>query len=333
MNVNAFKQINQFAYMVMRQSNTRHLSWMKQFQGRLQSEIITAMGASVPQLLSQAISQQNAATAREDDCYLIITKSEFTPQIAELDNQRDDKWVGAKAMADAMSRIGNAEQKQFANQFLDLVKHYKVDISDRYDDQTTKMDQFLQVVKTAEWAPRLQALGLAATIDDISSINLQMKQLIDRRNDELATITPQAMVLARQASDEAYQLAVSVLNAFSISQWNNGSSPYDTVIAHINQDQDYYEKNVFAQAKGGASTGQGEASPDPSQGGENGGQQTGGDNNQGGGTGTIDTGGTGGGSTGGGTTGGDNGGSTGGGDNGGGTGSIVIDNPENDGGD
>ena len=36
---------------------------------------------------------------------------------------------------------------------------------------------------------------------------------------------------------------------------------------------------------------EGTASPDPSQGGENGGQQTGGDNNQGGGTGTIDTGG------------------------------------------
>ena len=312
MNITVFSQINPFIRKVVNQSNTRHLSWMKQFQGRLQSEVITAMGASVPQLLSQAISQLNAATVHEDDCYLIITKSEFTPQIAELDNQRDDMWVGVKSMAEAMSRIGSAEQKQIASQFLDLVKHYKVDISERYDDQTTKMDQFLQVVKTAEWAPRLQALGLAATIDSISSINLQMKQLIDRRNDELATITPQAMVLARQASDEAYQLAVSVLNAFSISQWNNGSSPYDTVIAHINQDQDYYEKNVFAQAKGGASTGQGQeasqgtASPDPSQGGENGGQQTGGDN----------------------------GGSTGGGDNGGGgTGSIVIDNPENDGGD
>jgi hypothetical protein len=257
MNVNAFKQINQFAYSVMRQSNTRHLSWMKQFAGRLQSEIVTAMGASVPQLLSQAIAELAAATAHEDDCYLIITKSEFTPQIANLDNQRDNIWVGAKSMADAMSRIGNAEQKEYANQLLDLAKHYKVDISERYDDQTTKMDQFLQVVQTAEWAPRLQALGLTATIDEIATINQQMKQLIDRRNDELSTITPQAMVLARQASDEAYQLAAGVLNAFAIAQWNNGASPFDTVIAHINQDQDYYEKNVFAQAKGGTTSGQG----------------------------------------------------------------------------
>ena len=257
MDITVFSQINPFIRKVVNQSNTRHLSWMKQVQGRLQSEIVTAMGASVPQLLAQAIGQQGSTASHEDDCYLIITKSEFTPQIAELDNQRDDMWVGVKSMAEAMSRIGNAEQKQYSNQFLDLVKHYKVDISERYDDQTTKMDQFLQVVQTAEWAPRLQALGLTATIDSIGSINQQMKQLIDRRNDELATITPQAMLLARQASDEAYQLAVSVLNAFAISQWNNGSSPYDTVIAHINQDQDYYEKNVFAQSKGGSSSGQG----------------------------------------------------------------------------
>ena len=257
MNITVFSQINAFIRKVVNQSNTRHLSWMKQFVGRLQSEIVTAMGASVPQLLSQAIAELAAATAHEDDCYLIITKSEFTPQIAELDNQRDNIWVGAKSMADAMSRIGNAEQKEYANQLLDLAKHYKVDISERYDDQTTKMDQFLQVVQSAEWAPRLQALGLTAAIDDIATINQQMKQLIDRRNDELSTITPQAMVLARQASDEAYQLVVGVLNAFAIAQWNNGASPFDTVIAHINQDQDYYEKNVFAQAKGGTTSGQG----------------------------------------------------------------------------
>lgn len=101
MNITVFSQIYPFIRKVVNQSNTRHLSWMKQFQGRLQSEVITAMGASVPQLLSQAIGQLNATTAREDDCYLIITKSEFTPQIADLDNQRDNVWVGAKLMADA----------------------------------------------------------------------------------------------------------------------------------------------------------------------------------------------------------------------------------------
>ena len=184
--------------------------------------------------------------------------------------------------------------------FIDLYTHYKIDISERYDDETTKIEQLLQVLKTAEWTPRLQAMGLSATIADLDNINQQMKQLIEQRNNELATITPQAMVLARQATDEAYQLAVGVLNAFSIAQWANGASPYDTAIARVNQDQDYYEKNVFAQGKGGSSSGQGDGTSNDS------GTDSGSD--------------TGGGSTGGNTGGGDTGGDTGGdngGDNGG----------------
>ena len=274
MTIEIFKQVKAFFYQVMRQTNTRHLSWMKQFAGRLQSEIVTPMGASVPPLLSQAIAEHAAAVTHEDACYLIITKSEYTTEIAGLDKQRDTKWVGVKSMADALSRIGTPEQQQIAAQFLDLSAHYKIDISERYDDQTTKMDQLLQVLKTSEWTPRLAALGLTATIAELESINQQMKHLIEQRNNELATITPQAMLLARQATDEAYQLAVGVLNAFAITQWTNGASPYDTAIARINQDQDYYEKNVFAQAKGGASSGSGSASTDPSQPGDSG-QQSG----------------------------------------------------------
>ena len=282
-------QINGINHTVQKQTNTRHLSWNKQYAGRLQSEIVSIMGASVPPLLSQAIAQHAAATTHEDDCYLIITKSELTPEIAELDKQRDTKWVGVKSMAEALKRIGSAEQQQIATQFQDLCAHYKVDTSERYDDQTTKLDQLLQVLKTEEWTPRIAALGLTATIADLDSINQQLKHLIEQRNNDLATITPQAMVLARQATDEAYQLATGVLNAFAISQWSNGSSPYDQAIARINQDQDYYMKNVFAQATGGASSGQGGTSggnsngqneggetPDPGTGGDDGGQQGGG---------------------------------------------------------
>ena len=38
MNINDFKQIKQFVYIVSRQSNNRHLSWMTQFKNRCQTE-------------------------------------------------------------------------------------------------------------------------------------------------------------------------------------------------------------------------------------------------------------------------------------------------------
>ena len=65
------------------------------------------------------------------------------------------------------------------------------------------------------------------------------------------------MLQARAASDEAYALVVTIINALAIADWANGSSHYDQAVARINQDQDYYLKNVFAKGKGGASTGTG----------------------------------------------------------------------------
>ena len=189
MNAKDFKQINQFVGKFVNQSNTRHLSWMQQFGGRLQSEITEQLGASVPPLLSQAITQFQAAAAHEDDCYLIISKSDLTPQIAEIDTARDTKYVGLKSMADALIRIGTQEQQQAAQQLLDLCAHYKVDISERYDDETTKMTQLLQELQTETWTPRIAALGLTATVTELVSLNQQMKHLIELRNNDLAQVS------------------------------------------------------------------------------------------------------------------------------------------------
>ena len=255
MNIYQFKQINGFGHLVQKQSNTRHLSWIKQVGGRLQTEIIGQLGASVPALLSQAITQFQTAAANEDECYLIISKSELTPQIAALDSERDTKYVGLKSMADGLHRIGSAEQQQAAGQLIDLCAHYKVDISERYDDETTKMSQLLQELQTPAWTARIETLGLTATVGELVSLNQQIKHLIDLRNNDLAQVTPQAMLQARTASDDAYALVVTIINAFAVADWADGSSHYDQAIARINQDQDYYLKNVFTQGKGGASSG------------------------------------------------------------------------------
>jgi len=256
MNVKDFKQISQFIGKFVNQSNTRHLSWIQQFGSRLQTEITDQLGAQVPALLASAITQYQDAAAHEDDCYLIISKSDLTPQIAEIDAERDTKYVGMKSMADALSRIGTAAQQQAATQLLDLCAHYKVDISERYDDETTKMSQLLQELQTETWTARIESLGLTATVTDLVSLNQQMKHLIELRNNDLAQVTPQAMLQARAASDEAYALVVTIINALAVADWADGSSHYDQAIARINQDQDYYVKNVFAQGKGGSSTGQ-----------------------------------------------------------------------------
>ena len=86
MNINVFKQINQFAYIVARQSNTRHLSWMTQFKNRMQTEITDLMGQDVPPLMAQAITQLGAAVAQEDQTYLLPSYKSLSAQLAEIDD-------------------------------------------------------------------------------------------------------------------------------------------------------------------------------------------------------------------------------------------------------
>ena len=152
-----------------------------------------------------------------------------------------------------------------------------------------------------------------------------VRQYLSARALTLGEAVKGEMKTARRATD----LAVADLYKVIEAMMELMPSAELTVLYNQLKGIELYARQYYLKegstGSGAAGASQGTASPDPSQGGE-----TGGDNNQGGGTGTIDTGG---GASPSPSQGGENGGSTGGGDNGGGTGSIVIDNPENDGGD
>ena len=249
MNINDFKQIGRFVHTVAKQSNTRHLSWMTQFKNRMQTEITDLMGQDVPPLMAQAITQLNNAVTIEDQTYLLPSFKSLSAQLGEIDDERDKKYGAAKQMAQALTSIGSAQQQQDAQELLDLIDRYKVDVKASYADETTKMNQLIQELQGAAWQQKLTGLALKTTFDDLSSLNARMQELIDERNNALAQIPQRAMQTARAAADEAYALCVTVVNAFAVAQWEVGQSPYDTCIDRVNQDQDYYVNHVFPRDK------------------------------------------------------------------------------------
>lgn len=249
MNIIDFKQINQFAHTVAKQSNNRHLSWMTQFKSRVQTEITTVMGQDVPAILAAAITQLNAAIQHEDETYLLPTFKTLSAQIAEADDQRDKKYTAAKQMAQALTNIGTAAQQQYARDLLDELDHYNVDVKASYAEESTQMNQLIQELQTQEWQTALTSLNLKSTFDELSALNEQIQGLIDERNDALSQIPEQAMRTARAGSDEAYALTVMVINACAVYEYDNGASPYDTFIEHVNKDQEYYVNHVFPKEK------------------------------------------------------------------------------------
>ena len=235
-------QIPQIARLLYRQKNIRHLSWMKRFLERL------LQIANTPVRLANVINVLQGAVGNEDQAYLIITKSDLTAPIEEADKARDNTYSGLTSALDFMKRLGTPEQQQAAERVIERVTYHKVNIGDRYEDESEKMAQVVQDLKGGSLATDIATLNLTATVNLLEQQNQQVISLMKQRQNDRSTLESNAMAKARAVTDAAYEDVVMVLNAFEITEHNGQSSPYDEVIRIINSDINYYSQYVFTNA-------------------------------------------------------------------------------------
>lgn len=246
---NKFKQINPFIARVKEQANAAHLSWMQRFVERINSNIIVTMAEDCPAMITAAYQALAAAVAQEDAAYRIINRSPLTEQIAEADQTRDNTFVGLRTMVEALGRVGTQAQKEAAPRVLQAMRDYQVSITENYELESTHIAQLIQQLEVAPLATDCTTLAVTALVAQLKTENQQVQTLIAQRNQEQAAIDPTAMQRARQAADQLYVETVMIVNAFAITQWEVGESPYDYAIGIINQDEEYYIQHVFPKAK------------------------------------------------------------------------------------
>lgn len=244
-----FKQINPFASKFERVGHAAHLSWMQRFVERINTNIIVTMAQDCPAMITAAYQALAAAVAQEDAAYRIITRSPLSEQIAEADQTRDNTFVGLRTMVEALGRVGTQAQKDAAPRVLQAMRDYQVNISEGYELESTHIAQLIQQLEVAPLSGDCTTLAVTALVAQLKTENQQVQTLIAQRNQEQAAIDPTAMQRARQAADQAYVETVMIVNAFAITQWEAGESPYDYAIGVINQDEEYYIQHVFPKAK------------------------------------------------------------------------------------
>ena len=244
-------QINSNFSSISRQKNIRHISWMKRFQERL------LQIANAPARLASVINTFQSAVGSEDEAYLVITKSDLTAPIEEADKARDNTYSGMTSMLDFMKRLGTADQQQAAERVIERVNYHNVKISDRYEDENEKIAQLVQDLKGGTLAADIATLNLTAPVALLEQQNQQVISLMMQRQGDRSTQESNVMGKARAVTDAAYEDAVTVLNAFAVTEFNGQSSPYDEIIRIINSDIDYYSKYVFATNNSGGTTNNG----------------------------------------------------------------------------
>ena len=243
-----FHQINQFVSRVERATNAAHLSWMQRFADRINTLIIVPLDTDCPAMIQTAYTALAAAVTNEDNCYKIITRSELTDQIHDADQARDNTFIGLRTMVEALQRVGTAQQKESATRVLLAIKDYNIRTDDRYELESTNISQLIQQLEGV-MASDCTTLGITALVSQLKTENEAVGTLISQRNEEQAGIDPSALRATRQQSDTLYVETVMIVNAFAVTQWEVGQSPYDHAIDVVNQDQDYYIQHVFTKTQ------------------------------------------------------------------------------------
>ena len=263
-------------------------------------------GNAAPAILGNQLTCFRTAISAEDEFYKISTKSDLTPLINEWDTKRDNNSSSLRAISNAFALNPADAQKQADGQrVLDAMKHYALNNDDNYENQGSKTLQFCQAVDASPTlTAAIASIGATIFYNGLKEANEQCRALIDQRNAERGAAPQQKMVDLRKRTDDEYRDLIKITDAYVLTAAT--PTAYDSLVLTLNADVNYYEKTVFA-GSGSGSTGEtsndpdqpstdpdqpspdpseeggengGGTTPDPSQGGDNGG--SGGDDNGGG---------------------------------------------------
>lgn len=246
----------------------RHLSYSQRVDDRCQQYLIQQLGDDCPPRLRQAVQDYQQCVSDEDKAYKKSAASDRTADIAAGDDQRDNILSGLRQYCEAMLRIGTAEQQQAAQLVLKQIDLYKVYASDSYEDEGLKINQLCADLKrVANLKQAVKALNLTDKVEELDTVNEQVRQLVNLRNQARALTNTKAIVEARQRTDDAYRWLVRVLEAYAVieteEQGGQSYSRFDLCIQVMNEDIHYYKTVVNRHSD--TVTPKPDPAPDPEQ--------------------------------------------------------------------
>lgn len=230
------KQISNISLTSM--ANGAHFAYMKQTGDWLADE--TAITAKI----GADVEAFTAAFTEEDRCLKISQKSELTGLLAEQDALRDAAYMGLKGAVKAFLNFPEGDMLTAAKKIWQLIADYGIDTSAQLDKETGLLLNFCGDL-TSKLSAEVAALSLTPFVEQLSTANGQVKQLMAERDAERATVTAGEMKAARKATDEAYRAVVTKVNAYAVIE---GDTDYATFIDNMNSMIKRYKEEVITSS-------------------------------------------------------------------------------------
>ena len=225
-----------------------------------------------PDVVDQAIDAYLATFAREDQAYLIAQKSEYVRRRKQKDEQRDALYKEIRKTIETFASLSIfPDKQQTALVLLPVMQKYKIDPDGGIEAQTVATEQWLQEQQAnLQLQQAARDLGIYESIQQLQTLNDEVRQLTIDRNDENAQKALAALKNARHESDLAYNALRLIINAMALTATDSADT-YQTVIKSMQQTIKYYrqlaeqrrKKNAAARDKKKDDKGGGKDDPTP----------------------------------------------------------------------
>ena len=212
-----------------------------------------------PDVVDQPLGAYLSAFAQEDEAYVIAQKSEYVKRRKQKDEERDVLYKEIRKTVDTFATLSIFPEKQAKALVMQpVMQKYKIDPDGGIEAQTVATEQWLQEQERnyqCELAAR--ELGIYESIQQLKTLNDEVRQLTLDHNDENAQKALAALKTARRETDRAFNALRLVLNAMALTAADD-SATYQEIIKNLQQTIKYYrqlseqrrKKNAAAREKG-----------------------------------------------------------------------------------
>lgn len=212
-----------------------------------------------PDVVDQPLGAYLSAFAQEDEAYVIAQKSEYVKRRKQKDEERDVLYKEIRKTVDTFATLSIFPEKQAKALVMQpVMQKYKIDPDGGIEAQTVATEQWLQEQERnyqCELAAR--ELGIYESIQQLKTLNDEVRQLTLDHNDENAQKALAALKTARRETDRAFNALRLVLNAMALTAGDDAYT-YQEIIKNLQQTIKYYrqlseqrrKKNAAAREKG-----------------------------------------------------------------------------------
>ena len=243
---------------IVRMKNAVLVGTMKFTLDRFDASFDAEENPAPPRLAAQ-LAEFRASYDALNAAYALTRESLITQDIAALDEEGDQLYLGLKETVEGARRMTYMPARKEAGDRLTVfLKKYRIDVRENMIEEWSKLQQMTEEADGDVLVRQdIATLGLTDLMTRLTAIAAELRQKMTERSAGLPA--QKAMKQAREAVYPEYRALILLLNAFAVT--DSEPDRYAALIFQLNNNIDYVK--IHAMTKGTASEDEGGDEPEP----------------------------------------------------------------------